>query len=51
MSYECFDVAINNQIAHITLNRPEKRNSMVPEFWSELPAIVRDIDDLSLIHI
>ena len=45
MTYECFDVAINNQIAHITLNRPEKRNSMVPEFWTELPAIVRDIDD------
>jgi enoyl-CoA hydratase len=45
MAYECFDVAIENQIAHIVLNRPEKRNSMVRAFWEELPRIVRDIDD------
>jgi len=47
MSYSCFDVEISDQVAHITLNRPEKRNSMVPEFWTELPAIVRDIDNHS----
>jgi len=45
MSYECFDVTIENKIAHIVLNRPEKRNSMVRAFWEELPRIVRDIDD------
>lgn len=44
MSYQCFDVSINNGVAHLVLNRPEKRNSMVPEFWEELPAIVNDID-------
>ena len=44
MSYSCFNVEISDQVAHITLNRPDKRNSMVPEFWTELPAIVRDID-------
>lgn len=45
MSYSCFDVQIKNQIAHIILNRPEKRNSMIPAFWNELPEIVRDIDE------
>ena len=45
MSHTCFDVGIEKGIAHIVLNRPEKRNSMIPEFWEELPAIVRDIDD------
>ena len=45
MSHSCFDVQIANNIAHIILNRPEKRNSMIPAFWSELPAIVRDIDE------
>jgi enoyl-CoA hydratase len=44
MSYECFDVSIENQIASIVLNRPDKRNSMNPAFWRELPEIVKDID-------
>jgi enoyl-CoA hydratase len=45
MSYECFEVSIEDGIAHIVLSRPEKRNSMIPSFWEELPAIIRDIDD------
>ena len=44
MDYTCFDVSIENRIAHIVLKRPEKRNSMIPEFWEELPAIIGDID-------
>lgn len=45
MAYRCFDVTIADKIAHIVLNRPDKRNSMIREFWEELPRIVRDIDD------
>jgi len=45
MTYTCFTVNIENNIAHIVLNRPEKRNSMNPEFWEELPRIVADIDN------
>jgi len=45
MSYTCFDVSIDNNIAHIKLNRPEKRNAMSAAFWRELPEIVHDIDD------
>jgi enoyl-CoA hydratase len=44
MSYTCFDLTIENRIAHIVMKRPEKRNSMIPEFWDELPAMVKDID-------
>lgn len=44
MSYTCFDVSIDNKIANIVLNRPEKRNAMIAEFWTELPEIIRDID-------
>ncbi|MEM7018963.1 MAG: crotonase/enoyl-CoA hydratase family protein [Pseudomonadota bacterium] len=44
MSYKCFEVTIDNQVAHIKMIRPEKRNSMIPEFWDELPEIVQDID-------
>ncbi len=48
MAHQCFDVSVDDRVAHIVLSRPEKRNSMVPEFWDELPAIVREIDDGSL---
>jgi enoyl-CoA hydratase len=44
MGHHCFDVQIDEKVAHIVLNRPEKRNSMIPEFWDELPAIVKEID-------
>ncbi|HUO90920.1 MAG TPA: enoyl-CoA hydratase-related protein [Rhizomicrobium sp.] len=45
MTYRCFNVEIANHIAHIQLNRGAELNTMVPEFWTELPTIVRDIDD------
>jgi enoyl-CoA hydratase len=45
MSYRCFDIEIAEKIAHIQLKRGDELNTMVPEFWRELPEIVRDIDD------
>ena len=44
MSENCFDVEVANKVAHIRLNRPEQLNSMVREFWVELPEIVRNLD-------
>jgi enoyl-CoA hydratase len=44
MNYECFDLTIENNVAHIQLNRPEKRNSMIPAFWEQLPMVVEEID-------
>ena len=40
MSYECFDLNVAEGIAHIRFNRPEKANSMIPSFWTELPDAV-----------
>lgn len=45
MSYRCFDLEIADKVAHIKLKRGDELNTMVPEFWRELPEIVRDIDD------
>lgn len=45
MTYRCFDVAISDHIAHLTLKRGGEFNTMVPEFWRELPEIVKDIDE------
>jgi enoyl-CoA hydratase len=42
--WTCFDVSIQDHVAHIQLKRPEAMNSMVRAFWNELPQIVRDID-------
>ena len=40
MTFACFTVEIADRIAHIRLNRPEKANSMIPEFWREFPQAV-----------
>lgn len=45
MKYSTLDVEQKGHIAHITLNRPEAMNSMVPAFWTEFPAAIRAIDD------
>jgi enoyl-CoA hydratase len=44
-SATCFDVTIEDHIAHIRLSRPDVLNAMNRAFWNELPAIVTDISD------
>ena len=41
---ECFDTTIEGHVAHIELNRPDKRNSLLSSFWSDFP---KEIDRLS----
>ncbi len=43
MSYKCFDIDVVNHIAQLQMNRPDKANSMIPEFWHELPQIVNEL--------
>jgi enoyl-CoA hydratase len=45
MSWKCFDVTVTDHVAHVVLNRPDELNSMIREFWNELPLIVRELDD------
>ncbi len=45
MTYQSFDLTIDNKIAHIVLNRPDKRNALAADFWAELPKAVRNIDE------
>jgi enoyl-CoA hydratase/carnithine racemase len=45
LTYRCFNVEIEGGVAHLQLKRGDELNTMVPEFWRELPEIVRDIDD------
>lgn len=43
-SYECFDLDIKDNIAHLSMSRPEALNAMSRVFWKELPEIIKDID-------
>ncbi len=43
--YICFDVEVSDRVAHLTMNRPEKANSMIAEFWTELPAIIENVSE------
>lgn len=45
MTYQSFDLTIENKIAHIVLNRPDKRNALAADFWAELPQAIQDIDE------
>jgi enoyl-CoA hydratase len=44
MTYNCFNVSVEDHVAHIVLSRPEKRNSMNADFWRELPEIITGLD-------
>ena len=45
MDYSTLNIEINNHIAHLRLNRPEKMNSMNRIFWLEFPAALREIGE------
>jgi len=42
--WRCFEVDVADKVAHVRLSRPDELNSMVREFWNELPEIVRQLD-------
>lgn len=44
MTYETLAVSQDGPIAHLRLNRPEKRNSLAAAFWHELPAALAALD-------
>lgn len=50
-TYECFNVSIEDKIAHITLSRGDALNTMTKDFWNELPEIVRAIDNGALARV
>ena len=39
-----FKTEINDGIAHFILSRPEKANSMSPDFWDDLPRMARELE-------
>ncbi|HYD93989.1 MAG TPA: enoyl-CoA hydratase-related protein [Noviherbaspirillum sp.] len=41
MTYQCFDLAIADKVAHLVLNRPAALNTMQPVMWRELTEILQ----------
>ncbi len=50
-TWQCFDVSIEDKIAHIVLKRGDALNTMTKDFWNELPEIVRSIDKDALARV
>lgn len=50
-TYECFDVEIEDKIAHIVMKRGDAMNTMTRAFWNELPEIVHTIDMEALARV
>lgn len=46
--YSCFDVTIEDHVAHIQFSRPHEMNSMNKAFWKELPALVNQLDESAM---
>ncbi|MCA9804240.1 MAG: enoyl-CoA hydratase/isomerase family protein [Cyanobacteria bacterium HKST-UBA02] len=40
-----FEITLENKIAHLRLNRPERRNALSKEFWIEFPDTVRELGE------
>lgn len=43
--YKCFGVETKkNGVSHVVMNRPAQLNSMIKEFWSELPQVIQTLE-------
>lgn len=45
MESQCFDLKLEDKIAEMVLKRPQALNTMIPQFWRELPALIGALDD------
>src|SRR5689334_184096 len=44
VAYSCFDLELENKVAHLRFNRPDKLNTLTREFYSDLAKAVRSLD-------
>jgi enoyl-CoA hydratase len=48
---QAFEVSVENYVAHLQLKRPDEFNSMNSAFWTELPSIVRALDNSTEVRV
>lgn len=44
MTYSCFRLSIEDEVAHLQLSRPDELNTMNRAFWKELPEALHALD-------
>lgn len=44
MGYQHLEIELDDHVATLWLNRPEKRNALSPDMWADIPAAVADLD-------
>lgn len=49
--YKAFKVELNDKIAHVQINRPEKLNAMNADFWSEIRDIFAWIEETPEVRV
>ncbi|QLF91903.1 crotonase/enoyl-CoA hydratase family protein [Pseudomonas sp. ABC1] len=49
--YKAFTVELSEQVAQVTINRPEKLNAMNADFWREIVEIFRWADDTDAVRV
>ncbi|NLZ78462.1 MAG: crotonase/enoyl-CoA hydratase family protein [Gammaproteobacteria bacterium] len=50
-AYQAFKVDVQDAIAHVQINRPEKVNAMNADFWSEIREIFAWIEDTPAVRV
>jgi enoyl-CoA hydratase len=46
-----FATSLDTGVAHVEMDRPDKANAMTPEFWTDLPRIVAELDADPLVRV
>jgi enoyl-CoA hydratase len=49
--YQTLRVTLNDHIAHVQINRPDKLNAMSAEFWTEIIELFKWIDDTEDVRV
>ena len=45
MEYKCFKYSLKDHIAHVILSRGDELNTMIKDFWTELPNLIDEISN------
>lgn len=51
MTYQFFQVTVNNKVAHVSINRPQKANALHLPAWEELKAIMEEMSERADVRV
>ena len=52
MAFETFELIIENHVAQVVFNRPERANALNQKAWDEMKAIFEELDENEpMVHV